>query len=215
MTAKNYTHIEFVIDRSGSMEPVARETIAGFNKLLDDQTKAPGHCTVGAIQFDHEYERLFEMKPAALAPRLTSATYQPRGYTALLDAICKTVDDLGRRLDGMKEKDRPEKVIFVIQTDGLENMSKEFKRNDVRARIERQRKDYQWEFVFLGASEEAFADATLNWGIPANSAAVYTSSAAGTENVYASVSNAVLGVRSGSRTMNWTPAEIQSFNDVK
>lgn len=197
MTKRDYTHVEFVLDRSGSMSIRAHDTIKGFNRLLDDQARIAGACTVGAAQFDHEYQRLYDAVPIAQAPRLTVETYQPRGWTALHDAVCRSIDALGQRFDAMPERDRPAKVVVVIITDGVENASREHDLAAVRKRVTHQRERYGWQFVFLGADLDSMHEA-VRWGVPAGNAAVYVASAHGVAETYSTVSANLGCLRSGT-----------------
>jgi hypothetical protein len=149
----------FVLDRSGSMQDTASDTIGGYNKFLADQKALPGDCQMSLAQFDHEYEVRYEGKLLKDVPDLTSQTYVPRGQTALLDAVGRTINRTGERLGAMPEADRPEHVVFVIITDGLENHSREFTKAQIKEMIEHQTNAYKWHFVYLGANQDAFAEA--------------------------------------------------------
>lgn len=160
MTNPNYTHISFVLDRSGSMQLLRGDTIGGFNSFLSDQQKVSGKATLTLAQFDHEYRLDYSMVPIAEALPLNDLTYIPRGMTALYDAIGRTIAATGEKLAAMSENDRPSKVLFVILTDGFENCSREYNAVQVKQIIEEQRSIYSWEFVFLGASEASLTDAS-------------------------------------------------------
>lgn len=192
----NHTDITIVLDRSGSMQSVATDTIGGFNKFLADQQAAPGTAAITLNQFDDKYERIIDAKPIAEAKPLDGTTFVPRGSTALLDAIGKSIEDTGKRLEGTPENDRPSKVVCVIITDGHENASHRFSRQQIDAMIREQRDKWQWEFVFLGANQDAIATAA-SMGIPAAAAMSYAGNAAGTTAAYASVSRAMSMMRSG------------------
>src|SRR5688572_15913233 len=120
---KDYTHITILLDRSGSMEPVRDAVIEGLNGFLKTHQTLPGQCTLSLYQFDYAYESNYVMAPIGSVTPLSHATYQPRGSTALYDSLRRSIDETGAYLNGMREQDRPEKVIFVIQTDGYENAS--------------------------------------------------------------------------------------------
>ncbi len=199
MTKQNYTDITFVLDRSGSMSDIRDETITGFNTFLSEQQKVPGEATMTLAQFDHEYEMVYEARQLKDTPALNVDTYVPRGYTALLDAIGRTINLTGNRLAGMQEDQRPDKVIFVILTDGLENYSKEFSKGKINEMIEQQRETYKWEFVFLGANQDAIAVAG-DMGIAAANAMTYAANAVGTRNLYGSLSSNVASYRMGRST---------------
>lgn len=156
---KDYTEIAFILDRSGSMSDVAPAAIAGFNEFLLAHQNTPGHARLTLVLFDDEY-----LVPAASVPisevvTLNVETYVPRNNTALLDAIGRTIDELGERLSNLAASERPKSVIMAILTDGLENASEKFTWQDVAAKIRHQSDHYQWQFFFLGANQDAIATA--------------------------------------------------------
>src|SRR5690554_1640502 len=146
----NLTEIIFLLDRSGSMGGLENDTIGGFNAFIEKQKQMNGKTIVTAVLFDHEYQLLWNGIGAEDA-KLTSKEYYVRGTTALLDAVGKTILDVGRRLLTLPEEERPDKVIFVITTDGMENASREFTHQKVKELIKHQQERYNWEFIFLGA----------------------------------------------------------------
>jgi len=153
------TAILIILDRSGSMSPLTRDTVGGFNSFLERQKAEPGDAVVTLVLFNDRYEAVFNVRPITQVEPLTTRTYNPSGGTALLDAIGRGVNDLGRKLAGMAEKDRPGKVIVAIMTDGEENASREYTREQVRQMIEEQTSNYNWSFLFLGANIDAFSEA--------------------------------------------------------
>ena len=155
----HYTEIAFILDRSGSMNSCQQAAIAGFNQFLDDQQKTEGLAKLTLVLFDDEYLVAVSSIPVQEVVPLTDDTYQPRGCTALLDAIGQTVDDLGRRLAALTEKDRPGQVIVAILTDGLENASQRFNWKEIAGMIKHQTDTYKWIFLFLGANQDAIATA--------------------------------------------------------
>ena len=159
----NHTHIAFILDRSGSMESIAKEAIGGFNGFVEKQIKEPGTATLSLVLFDHEYSPLITSAALKDIPPLTKKTYVPRGMTALLDAMGRTIDDLGTELAALPASERPEVVIVVTLTDGYENSSQEYTHEMVAKRIKKQREEFNWEFIFLGADVESVEYAkTLN-----------------------------------------------------
>lgn len=190
------THISIVLDRSGSMAAVAADTIGGFNRFLADQKAAPGSATLTLAQFDNVYEVVHDAKPVAEVPALDSGTFVPRGGTALLDAVGRTIIGTGTALAAMPDDQRPAKVVFVIITDGQENASHEFTREKVLEMISHQREKYAWEFVFLGANQDAIA-AGASIGVGASNSLTYASNAVGTGAAFASVSSNTTRYRSG------------------
>jgi len=184
-----------ILDRSGSMRDLALDTIGGFNSFVDGQKKEDGEARLTTVLFDDKYEILHYGIDIKDVPVLTENEYYARGMTAMLDAIGITINDVGDRLSKTKEEERPGKVIFVITTDGQENSSKEFTKTQIKEMIELQQNKYNWKFLFLGANVDSFHEAE-SIGIARNFAANYQPSAAGTSDLYDSVSDAVRSVRS-------------------
>jgi hypothetical protein len=183
MTRPDYTDISFVLDRSGSMESVKGPTVAAFNQFLASQREAPGHARMTLVQFDDQYEIVYRGIPLAETVELTMQTFTPRGSTALLDAIGRTIIDSGARFASLAEHDRPGVVLFVIQTDGHENASREFTMDRINAMIAEQRDKYAWQFVFLGANQDAIATASA-MNIGAAQALAYSAHAKGTAGAF-------------------------------
>ena len=157
MTNPNKAEIIIVMDRSGSMESVKSDTIGGFNAFLKKHKEAAkGEVLVTLAQFDDRYDIVYSGNPVWTAPLLTNGTYVPRGMTALYDAVGRTINEVGSRLERTPDYDRPSKIIFVILTDGAENSSKEFSQSQVQEMIKHQQEKYSWQFVFLGADQDAF-----------------------------------------------------------
>jgi Mg-chelatase subunit ChlD len=128
---KHSADITVVLDRSGSMASIASDVVGGFNHFVTDQQVQPGECRLTLVQFDHECEVVYAGRPIAEAPSLTAETFEPRGTTALLDAIGRTIDATGERLRALPEPDRPDRVLLVVITDGLENASIDYNRSRV------------------------------------------------------------------------------------
>jgi len=159
------TEIAYVLDRSGSMSPMTEAAIAGFNEFLAQQLNAPGDANLSLMLFDNEFLQPYNRAPLEEVRKLDTQTYVPRGSTALLDAIGMTIDELGKKLAAEPEGKRPGKVIVAIYTDGYENASLRYTQDQIHQMITHQRNEYQWEFMFLGANEDAIATAT-RMGIP-------------------------------------------------
>lgn len=170
----NYCHIAVLLDRSGSMQSVRDATIEGLNAFvkLQEETKDI-ETTVSLTQFDTEYEPNYAFRALKDVVPLNKETYKPRGGTALLDAIGRLIQDTGAALAAMAENLRPSKVLFVIQTDGEENESRKFSKEKVFDMITHQRNNYSWEFIFLGANQDAISSAA-NLGIAAKSSLSYS-----------------------------------------
>ena len=156
---KSLVEIAFILDRSGSMSSVKEQAIAGFNSFLADQAKEPGEARLTLVLFDDEYLVPVAATPLAHVAPLDHKTYEPRNSTALLDAIGRTIDELGQRLAATPEPERPGQVIVAILTDGQENASSQYKWPDIANRIRHQRETYNWRFLFLGANQDAIATA--------------------------------------------------------
>ncbi len=175
---KHYTEIAFVLDRSGSMESCREAAIEGFNRFLAEQQQTEGLAKLTLVLFDDEYLVPVRSVPVQEVLALDTDSYVPRNNTALLDAIGKTIEELGQQLAKLPENARPGQVIVAILTDGLENASERFTWKDVAGRIRRQTETYKWTFLFLGANQDAIATAAqLN--IAAANAASYVADAAG------------------------------------
>lgn len=198
MSNKNHTDITIVLDRSGSMSSVAADTIGGFNRFLADQKKAAGTATITLNQFDDQHERVLDAVDIQKAQDLTHQSFVPRGSTALLDAMGRAITDTGKRLDALPEKDRPEKVVFVTITDGQENASSEFSRAKIFQMVKHQREKYAWEFVFLGANQDAIA-VGASIGVSVANTMTYASNSAGVASAYTAMASNLTSFRSGSK----------------
>lgn len=199
----NLSELVFLLDMSGSMSGLENDTIGGFNSFIQEQKNKEGEALLTTILFDHEYEVLHNGLNIQEVKPLTNKEYHPRGSTALLDAIGKTIVNVGHRLNGMKEEDKPSKVIFVITTDGYENSSKEFNQKQIKEMIEHQTNIYNWQFLFLGANIDAVTTAQ-NFGIHGQFASNYSSSSIGTQSVYTSLTKTVSNYRdTGVVLDNW------------
>jgi hypothetical protein len=156
---KNSIDITIVLDRSGSMQSVVNETIAGFNTFLAEQKSVKSQTRLTLVQFDHEYELRIEAQDIQEVLPLNRDTYIPRGMTALLDAIGRTIEITKERMKSWKHSENPPKVLFVTITDGHENNSKMYNRKQVFNKIRKMEMKHHWEFVFLGANQDAIEEA--------------------------------------------------------
>lgn len=200
-------HIALLLDRSGSMANVRDDTIGGVNTFFEVQRQVPRETTVTIAQFDDEFEYLYEGRRLAEVKKLTRESFVPRGNTALLDAACRLIDETGYYLTRMPSWQRPEKVFLVIVTDGMENASKRHTLSDLNHRVDHQRKRYAWEFVFLGADQDAITVAS-QIGIARHAAMDYRKSKLGIENVYIATAMNVADVRAGVKShISFTDAE--------
>lgn len=212
----NYTHISLVLDRSGSMESMRDDAIGGFNTFLKDQQAVPGTATLTLVQFDDRYEKQVDAAPLAGVKPLDATTFVPRGSTALLDAIGRTINETGARLATMPEAERPEKVLFVTLTDGMENASRVFSRSQIFDKITHQRDVYDWEFVFLAANQDAI-EAGAAMGFAADASATYAGSGKGQRQAMQAVSQATAKYRSAPKSAPapaGTPTVKRAFFDA-
>ena len=192
------TELVFILDRSGSMAGLERDTIGGFNGMLDKQQRQEGECTVTTVLFDDRYELLHDRIPLQGIRPLTEEDYYVRGCTALLDAIGRTVAKIAAVQRATAPELRADKVLFIITTDGMENASREFNARQVKALVERQQKEFGWEFLFLGANIDAISTAR-SLGIPRPSAVDYHADSKGTRLTYEVLDRAVAMARRGEK----------------
>lgn len=166
MTDSTLTHLYFLLDRSGSMQSIKDDTEGGFDAFIAEQRTQPGECRVTLAQFDDVYEEVYADVQVTEVPPLQ---LHPRGTTALLDSIGRLIGDAGARLAALPEERRPGVVIVGIMTDGHENASRELTHQQVKALIERQTRDYAWQFLYLGADQDAIEVGTSIGVAAANS----------------------------------------------
>jgi hypothetical protein len=169
MTNPNLTHIYFLLDRSGSMQAIKEDTEGGFDAFVAEQRRAPGECRVTLAQFDTHYDEVYADRPIADVPPLH---LQPRGMTALLDSVGRLVTTAGQRLGALPEHERPGTVIVGVMTDGMENSSKEWTHDSVRALVEQQTQTYSWEFLYMGADQDA-VEVGASIGVPRANSMTY------------------------------------------
>ena len=191
---KNLTEMVFILDRSGSMAGLEADTIGGFNAMLEKQKAEPGEAIVSTVLFDNRSEVLHDRLPLDRVPAMTREDYWVRGCTALLDAVGGAIRHIGNVHKYAREEDRPERTLFIITTDGMENASRRYDYREVKAMIEQMREKYGWEFLFLGANIDAAREAA-RFGIRADRAANYHADHRGTEVIYSAVSEAVTAFR--------------------
>ncbi len=191
---KGLTELVFIIDRSGSMHGLEKDTIGGFNAMIDQQKKADGEANVTTVFFDDHYEVIHDRFPLDAVKPITEQEYFTRGCTALLDAIGRSVAAMVNTQKHLPEEYRAEKVIFMITTDGYENASREYDYAKVRRMIEQQKEKYGWEFLFLGANIDAVSEAR-KFGISEDRAVEYNNDKIGVELNYRCVSKAMTSMR--------------------
>lgn len=175
MTRADLTHLYFLLDRSGSMQSIKTDTEGGFAAFVDEQRRTPGECRVTLAQFDNEYDVVYSRRPLADVPPLD---LQPRGSTALLDAMGRLITSAGAELAALPEADRPGTVIMAVMTDGHENASQEWTHPAIKALVEQQTHDYSWQFLYMGADQDAIEVGT-SLGVPAAASVTYGRSKTG------------------------------------
>lgn len=183
------TELVLVLDRSGSMQSTKADAEGGLRKFLAEQRLVPGELEVTIYRFDDYVEMVTTAAPLGMITDKDTAI-EPRGYTALLDAMGQAIDEVGERLKGRPEAERPSQVIFVTVTDGGENHSKRYTRQQVFEKVERQTKTYRWSFVFIGANQDAIA-AGASLGVPMQASLGYAATPQGTQAMYAGLGRAV------------------------
>lgn len=210
---KNLTELVFILDRSGSMRGLESDTVGGYNALLDKQRKEDGEAIVTTVLFDDGYELLHDRIPLTGIADITTKEYYVRGCTALLDAVGRTITKVENAQAHTLESQRPEKTLFVITTDGLENASKEYRLDAVKAMIDRCR-EKGWEFLFLGANMDAVKTASA-MGIAPERSVNYHADSVGTAATFASVACAVSEMRCGIMGNKWRKAVDEDYNSRK
>ena len=198
---KNLTEIVFILDRSGSMAGLEDDTIGGFNAMIEKQKREEGEALVSTVLFDNDCEVIHDRVDIQKIEPMTRNEYYVRGCTALLDAVGGAIHHIGNVHKYAREEDRPEKTLLVITTDGMENASRKYSYDRLKAMIERQKEKYGWEFLFLGANIDAAKEAA-RFGINADRAANYHADHMGTGLVYETVSEAICQVRQCSTPLS-------------
>lgn len=203
-TNNNLTEMVFILDRSGSMYGLEKDTIGGFNSMLLKQKTEEGEAFVTTVLFDNEYQLLHDRLPVKEVPEMTANEYKPRGSTALIDAIGRTIRHIANIHKYQRKEDVPANTIFVIITDGMENASHIYSSDKVKRMIEHEKEKYGWEFIFLGANIDA-VETARHFGISEDRAVNYNCDSQGTRLNYEVVSDAVSCCRmSASIQANWS-----------
>ncbi len=191
---KNLTEIVFILDCSGSMAGLEKDTIGGFNALLKKQRQEPGEALISTVLFNQERKVLHDRRDVRRISFLSEKDYRVGGCTALLDAVGKAIHHIGNVHKYARKEDVPQKTLFVITTDGMENASREYDAEKVRQMIKGQKEKYGWEFLFLGANMDA-VDTAARYGIERDRAVRYHSDAQGTSVNFQAVNQAIHAVR--------------------
>lgn len=206
MCDPNYTHLSVLVDRSGSMTSMRDDMIGGLKSLFAEQSEIDGKCLVDYAQFDTEYEQVLSSVLVASAEPVLN----PRGGTALLDALGRSINDLHTKIKALPKAERPANVVFIVVTDGYENSSREFNKKQIAELIKTKESELEWDFVFLGANMDAVGEgATI--GVRKGSSLTYDSANVG--QTYANVSSYVTRSRSGVIGNAFTDDERKSSVD--
>lgn len=208
------TEIVFILDKSGSMSGLEKDTIGGYNSFIEKQKNVEGEALVSTVLFSDENEVVHDRIPISKVEPMNDAQYSVGGCTALLDAIGGAIHHIGNVHKYAREEDVPEKTIFVITTDGEENSSRNYDYKRIKQMIERQQEKYKWEFLFLGANIDAIGEAS-KLGIRSDRAVRYECDGIGTSLNFATVSDAIGCVRVGKAIKeNWCE-EIVAYQKKK
>ena len=191
---KNLTEVVFILDRSGSMSGLEKDTIGGFNSMIEKQKREAGQALISTVLFNNNSKVLYDRVEVQKIPSMTEDDYSVYGCTALLDAIGGAIHHIGNVHKYARAEDVPEHTIFIIMTDGMENASHIYRIEKVKQMIERQKEKYGWEFLFLGANIDAIETAS-HFGIDADKAANYQCDCEGTALNYEVLNDAISAVR--------------------
>jgi ADP-ribosylglycohydrolase len=193
---QNYTHITIILDRTGSMDSIRDDTIGGYNSYLEEQQAQPDKATLTLVQFDSQdpYEVIHHFLPVQDVPKLTRETYKPRASTPLLDALGRGINDLEQSLAALSPDERPNQLVVVVVTDGEENASREFTKQQVAQMIREKQEKLDWQFVFLSADLDAIRDAEAV-GIRQSQMMAYDKSAQGTRDGWSGLSKSTSNFR--------------------
>lgn len=176
---KGLTEIVFILDRSGSMSGLESDTIGGYNSMIEKQKKEEGEALISTVLFDGQTDVLHDRVPLDKISPITEKEYYVRGSTALLDAVGGAIHHIGNVHKYAREEDVPEKTLFIITTDGMENSSRQYSYYKIKKMIEKQKEKYHWEFIFLGANIDAVGVAD-RFGVDRQHAVRYECDSAGT-----------------------------------
>ncbi len=191
---KGLTEVVFILDRSGSMSGLEEDTIGGFNSLIEKQKKEEGEAYISTVLFDDTAEVIYDRVPISRVEPMNDRQYYVRGCTALLDALGGAIHHIANVHKYAREEDRPEKTLFIITTDGMENASKKYSYKKVKHMVEKERVKYGWEFIFLGANIDAIEEGD-RLGIIEDRAIPYECDNNGLEVAYRSISRTVSDIR--------------------
>lgn len=208
----NITELVFILDRSGSMAGLEGDTIGGFNSLIEKQRRQDGECYVSTVLFDNVSEVLHDRVRLSEIRKMTEDDYTVRGCTALIDAIGSAIHHIATIHKYARREDVPEHTMFVIMTDGMENASRKYSSREVKRMIEKEKKKYGWEFLFIGANIDSVETAE-HFGIGADRSANYHADGKGTAVVFEAVADTVSCMRkSRPITADWSGKINEDYN---
>ena len=211
----NITELVFILDRSGSMSGLEGDTIGGFNSMIEKQRRQDGECFVSTILFDHVSEVLHDRIKLSEIQKMTEMDYTVRGSTALIDAIGGAIHHIGNVHKYARLDDVPQNTLFVIMTDGMENASRHYTAKTVRKMIDRQKKKFGWEFLFIGANIDS-VETAHHFGINADRAVNYHADRKGTAVVFETVSETICNFRSSKPlSPSWSENINRDFDSRK
>lgn len=205
---KGLTEVVFILDRSGSMSGLEADTIGGYNSMLEKQKTGEGEVIISTVLFDDKIEVIHDRKPITEVKPISGEEYYVRGCTALLDAVGGAIHHIGHTHKEADTNDVPEKTLFIITTDGMENASKKYTYDKIKKMVEKKKKKLGWEFIFMGANIDAISVAS-QFGIAKNRAVRYESDSVGTRLNYNVMSNLISSARMCQSSAKMT----QAFND--
>lgn len=217
---KNHTHIVGVLDKSGSMSSIRKSVIDGFNKFVGEQMEEGDNASATLVLFDSPdhsipcIETVYENTPIKNTPLLTNEVYVPRGWTPLMDALGETIEKTGKALNDLPENERPDKVVFVVITDGYENASQTYTKDRIREMVTRQEEKYNWNFIFLGANMDAVKEGAT-FGVMAVNSASFSPDAASVGATYSNVSANLREYRNtgSSSSLKFTKEQRESMTN--
>ena len=211
----NVTELVFILDRSGSMGGLESDTIGGFNSLIEKQKKQDGECFVSTILFDNESEVIHDRVKLADVKPMTDKEYYVRGCTALIDAIGGAIHHIENIHKYARPEDVPEHTMFVITTDGVENASRKYTSDEVKKMVERQKEEFGWEFLFIGANIDA-VETAKHFGIEEDRAVNYHADKPGTKVLYEAVADTVSCMRENRKIKSsWGKKISEDFESRK
>ena len=212
---KNLTELVFILDRSGSMAGLEGDTIGGFNAMIEKQKKEPGEAFVSTVLFDNVSEVLHDRVSLESVPKMTDQDYTVRGCTALIDAIGGAIKHIGNIHKYARPEDVPEHTMFIITTDGMENASRRFSSDEVKKMIERQKAEFGWEFLFIGANIDAVQTAA-QFGIGHDRAVNYHADSQGTQVLYETLCAPISAMRANKTIdADWGRDISKDYNSRK